>query len=388
MLGRPRHQRTLEELLAWNPVVAVLGPRQVGKTTLARELARSFDAATLLDLENPADLAFLGDPLLALENLEGLVVIDEIQRRPELFPTLRVLADRTPLPARFLILGSASRELLQQSSESLAGRIAYHELTPLALDEIEGRSADELWLRGGFPRSFLAESGSRSFRWRRELVRTYLERDLPALGVQIPPATLERFWSMIAHYHGELWSGEELARALGTSAATVRKYLDLLTSTFLVRQLRPWHENLAKRQVKAPKVYVRDAGLLHALLGIESHEELVRHPKVGASWEGFVLEAIVARLGVTLEDCYFWRTHAGAELDLLVIQGGQRLGFEIKRTTAPKTTRSMHTALEDLKLDRLDVIHAGERTFPLRERVRAVALPRLWEDLVIPQEPQ
>ena len=382
MIERIRHLEVIQELLVWNPVVAVLGARQIGKTTLARQLIERQQIPTaVFDLENPADLAMLDDPMLALSELRGLVVIDEVQSRPELFPVLRVLADRADLPAHFLILGSASPELLRQSSESLAGRIFYHQLGPLALDEVGADSSRRLWVRGGFPRSYLAETEERSVRWRQGFVRTFLERDIPALGLQVPPSALERFWSMLAHYHGDLWNGAELARAFGVTAKTVRRYLDILTSTFVIRQLQPWHENVAKRQVRAPKLYFRDCGLLHTLLRIDTHDELVRHPKVGASWEGFALDAVTVRLGVEAERCHFWRTHTGAELDLLVIQGGKRWGFEFKRTTAPKVTRSIHSALDDLSLERVDIVHPGSQTFPLRERVRALSLSRLWEDL-------
>jgi predicted AAA+ superfamily ATPase len=382
VIERGRHLSAVGELLSWNPVVAVLGARQIGKTTLARELvARLGTQATVFDLESPDDLAVLQEPMLALRHLQGLVVIDEIQRRPGLFPILRVLADRPQTPARFLILGSASPELLQQSSESLAGRISYYELGPLALDEVGVESLHKLWFRGGFPRSYLAESDDRSTRWRRDFVRAFLERDLPALGIRIPPGTLERFWSMLAHYHGELWKGAELARAFGVTDSTVRRYLEILCSTFVVRKLQPWHENIGKRQVKAPKIYFRDSGLLNTLLRIDSAEELARHPKVGASWEGFGLDAVTVRLGVEADRCYFWRTHTGAELDLLVTHKGRKLGFEFKRTSSPRITRSMYSALNDLGLESIDLIHAGERTFPLSERVRAVALSRLWHDL-------
>ncbi len=363
-------------------MVGILGARQVGKTTLARELvAGRAEPATFFDLEDPSDLARLGEPMLALRDLRGLVVIDEVQRRPDLFPVLRVLADRPERPARFLVLGSASPDLLRQSSESLAGRIYYHELGGFALDEVGVSARDRLWLRGGFPSSFLAESDAASAEWRRGFVRTFVERDLPQLGVAIAPETLRRFWTMVAHYHGQVWNGAELARAFGISEPTVRRYLDLLTSALVLRRLQPWFENLGKRQVRSPKVYVADSGLLHTLLNLETRESLEGHPKVGASWEGFALCELLVRLGARPEESYFWATHAGAELDLLVVRGGDRLGFELKRTDAPRLTPSIRTALADLKLDRLDVIHAGEHTFPLGERVRAVALGRLYEDL-------
>jgi hypothetical protein len=363
-------------------VVAILGARQVGKTTLARELARRGPGdATHFDLEDPEDLRRLEDAKLALRDLRGLVVIDEVQRRPDLFPVLRVLADRPEHPARFLVLGSASPDLLEQSSESLAGRIVYHELGGFALDEVGPGALPTLWLRGGFPRSYLSGTDAESMEWRRAFVRTFLERDLPQLGVRIPAPTLHRFWSMLAHYHAQTWNGSELARALDVSQPTVRRYLDLLTAALVVSQLAPWHENIGKRQVKAPKVYIRDSGLLHALLALATRADLERHPKVGASWEGFALAEVVTRLGALPEECFFWATHSGAELDLLVIRGSLRFGFELKRTTTPRLTASMRSALADLRLDRLDVIHAGERTFPIAERARAVPLQRIWEDL-------
>jgi uncharacterized protein len=316
-----------------------------------------------------------------LRELSGLIVVDEVQRRPDLFPVLRVLADRERKDARFLILGSASPELLQQSSESLAGRIYYHELGGLDLEEVGMEARERLWLRGGFPRSFVSETDSTSAEWRRGFVRTLLERDLPGLGIQVPPETLRRFWTMIAHYHGQVWNGAELSRAFGVSAMTVRRYLDLLTSALVLRQLPPWFENLGKRQVKSPKVYVTDSGMLHTLLGLGTREDLEGHPKVGASWEGFVLREVMERLGARPEETFFWATHAGAELDLLVIRGRRRFGFELKRTAAPRVTPSIRTALDDLHLDRVDVIYPGEHTFPLAERIRAVALSRLYEDL-------
>lgn len=374
-------------LLDESPVVAILGARQVGKTTLAqlasaRMLAeRSMDEVTRFDLEDPRDLAKLEDPMLALAGRRGLVVLDEIQRRPDLFPVLRVLADRREAPARFLVLGSASPELLRQGAESLAGRVAFHALDGLALGEAGPESWERLWLRGGFPRSFLASSERASARWRRDFARTFLERDVPALGIRIPSPTLHRFWTMIAHYHGQVWNGSELARAFGVAHTTVRRYLDALTSAFVVRQLPAWHENLSKRQVRSPKVYLADSGVLHTLLGLEHREALMGHPKVGASWEGFALQQIVAHLGARPEECFFWATHSGAELDLLVVRGSHRRGFEFKHTSTPRSTRSMHAALRDLGLDSLDVVHPGAETFPLKERIRALSLPRIAQDL-------
>ncbi len=387
MLERHRHITRLRWLFQTFPAVAILGPRQVGKTTLARAYGGGFEGrVTHFDLENPADLAQLADPLLSLGELEGLIVLDEIQRRPEIFPMLRVLIDRPEARAQFLILGSASPELLRQSSETLAGRIAFHRLRGLALDEVKtGQESqgmhDRLWLRGGFPRSFLAGGDKESLEWRRAFIRTFLERDLPQLGNRVPSDTLFRFWSMLAHYHAQTWNGAELARAFGVSESSVRRYLDILTDSLVIRQLPPWHENLSKRQVKSPKVFLEDSGILHALLGIEDGNALARHPKVGASWEGFLLKEIIEHLGAHREECFFWATHSGAELDVLIVSGEQRLGFEIKRTTAPRVTRSMRSAISDLNVDKLDVVHAGPSTFPLTDRVRAVAADRLLLDL-------
>lgn len=381
MIRRSTHVATVRRLLGENRVVALLGPRQIGKTTLARQVARGWGSDTeYFDLESYSDLARLADPLLALEPLRGLVVLDEIQRRPEIFPTLRVLADR-PRGARFLILGSASPELLRQGSETLAGRIAFHELDGLSLEEVSARRAQDLWLRGGFPRSFVAPTLAGSLRWRQNFIDTFLERDLPQLGFRVPGTTLRRFWSMLAHVHGQILNWSELGRSMAVTDMTVRHYVDVLASTFMVRVLPPWHENLSKRQVKAPKIYLRDSGLLHALLEIATARHLNGHPKVGASWEGFAIESIIARLGVRADQCYFWSTHAGAELDLLVVAGGKRLGFEAKRTVAPRLTPSMQTAMRDLRLDSLSVIHAGAETFPLAKGVSAIGLPRVLEDL-------
>jgi predicted AAA+ superfamily ATPase len=386
MIQRQQHLATLEGLLRRHPVVGILGVRQVGKTTLARELAQAWQGPlTYFDLENPEDAVRLTEPMQALKPLRGLVVIDELQRHPELYPVLRVLADRTgdaeEPPARFLVLGSASPELLRQSSESLAGRIYYHPLAGFGLDEVGAERWRDLWIHGGFPRSFLAGSPRASLEWRNGVIRTFLERDLPQLGVQIPAETLRRFWTMIAHYHGQTWNGSEIARSFGVKMSTVRRYLDIMTSALVMRQLQPWYENLGKRQVKSPKVYIIDSGLLHALLNLETHHDLLAHPKIGASWEGFAIDEVVRRIGARPEECFFWGTHAGAELDLLVVRGRRRWGFEFKHTATPKMTRSMYTALSDLKLDRLDVVHTGEHTFPLAENVQALALPRLRHDL-------
>ena len=381
-LARPLHNARIRRLLRTSPVVAILGARQVGKTTLARELMAEWPGrAVTFDLENPAAVATLADPLLALQSRRGLVVFDEVQRQPELFPVLRVLADRQRRLATFLVLGSASPELLRQSSESLAGRIAFHELDGFSLGEVGAQHLARRWRRGGFPRAFLAASERESVDWRRDFVQTFLERDLPQLGVTIPSMTMRRFWAMLAHYHGQVWNASEFARSFGVSDMTVRRYLDVLAGTFVIRILPAWHENLGKRQVKSPRIYLADSGLLHTLLDLRTQDDLEQHPKVGASWEGFAISVIVQRLGARWSECYFWRTHAGAELDLLVVRGRTRLGFEIKRTVSPAVTPSIRTALADLRLTRLDVIHAGDQTFPLAPRVRAVALSRVLDDL-------
>ncbi|MFT3882689.1 MAG: ATP-binding protein [Gemmatales bacterium] len=382
MIKRSEEDHALLKLLRQYPVVAILGPRQVGKTTLAHSVARKFKGSvTFFDLENPDDLARLAEPMLALGTLRGLVVIDEVQRRPELFPILRVLADRPRKPARFLLLGSASPHLLRQSSESLAGRIVYHELHGFSLDEVGTRHTEKLWHRGGFPRSFLARTTGESAQWRRDFIRTFLERDLPQLGITVAAPILRRFWTMIAHYHGQIWNASEIGRSFGVADTTVRNYLDILTAALVVRQLPPWFENLAKRQVKSPKIYVCDSGLFHSLLNLTTQADLESHPKLGASWEGFAIEQVIHHLGARPEECYFWATHGGAELDLLIVRGRQRLGFEIKRTSSPQITHSIRTALDDLRLTRLDVIHAGDITFPMTRNIRAVALNRLLKDV-------
>ncbi len=382
MIARPDHLARVAQLFRTHPIVAILGPRQVGKTTLARAFAAAnARSAHRLDLEDPGDLSRLSDPMLALERLTGLVIFDEIQRRPDLFQVLRVLADRPGRKARFLILGSASPGLLRQTSETLAGRIAYHELDGLSLAEVGVSHRDRLWRRGGFPRSFLARSERDSYEWRQQFVRTFLERDVPLLGLRLPPASLMRFWAMLAHWHGQTWNASEFARSFGLSDTAIRGYLDALRATFVVRLLPPWSENLGKRQVKAPKVYVADSGLLHALLGVRDATQLDTHPKVGASFEGFALNQLVTHLGADPEECFFWATHQGAELDLLVVRGRRRRGFEIKLSTSPALTKSMRIALQDLRLDSLDVIHAGRQTFPLAEGVRAVSIDRMLADV-------
>jgi hypothetical protein len=382
MIERTAHARRLAELLGRNPIVGLLGPRQLGKTTLAGQLVAGCEGPIhRFDLELPSDLARLQEPELALSPLEGLVILDEIQRVPEIFPVLRVLVDRTDNATTFLVLGSASGNLLRQSSETLAGRIAYLDLAPLCGDEVGVDGLDELWNRGGFPRSFLAGSDDESYDWRTDFIRTFLERDLPQLGVTVPSATMHRFWTMLAHSHGTGWNAAALASAFGVSAHVVRTYVDSLTSTLVVRQLQPWYENVKKRQVKSPKVYIADTGLLHGLLGLPDLDAVLSHPVAGYSWESLMINEIAASLRAAPHDLYFWRTHAGAELDLFVQHRGHRLGFEIKRTTAPGTTKSLRSAIETLRLDHSYVVHAGTYSFPLDKHITAVASASLGDVL-------
>lgn len=379
MIPRPTHLDQLARRLADFPVVAMLGPRQVGKTTLARQLAAQWDGPVRhFDLEDPDDQARLADPAFVLRPLAGLVVLDEIQTRPDLFPLLRVLADRPDTPARFLLLGSAAPELLRHAAETLAGRLAFHELDGLALDEIASAEPgtdwlDTRWLRGGFPRALLAKDLAGSRAWRDAFVRTYLERDLPQLGISLPAITLRRFWTMLAHYHGQTWNGSELARAMGVSDKTVSRYLDILEGTFMAFRLPPWHTNMGKREVKSPKVYLADTGILHSLLGVGALDGLLAHPKCGASWEGFMLHEIIRRTGAQRGEVFFWSVHTGAELDLLILRNGRRLGFEIKLTSSPRVTSSMRSSREVLGLDHLYVVCHGEGDpWPLAEDITAV----------------
>jgi predicted AAA+ superfamily ATPase len=369
MIPRTRLLNHIKRALRRSPSVSLLGPKQSGKTTLARTLLAP-ESENYFDLERPTGLRRLEDPETSLGELRGLVVIDEVQRRPELFPILRVLIDRPRSPARFLLLGSASPALLRQSSESLAGRIEVIEMAGFSLEEVGQDHSARLWSRGGFPRSFVATSDSRSFTWREEFIRTFLEQDLPQLGMRIPSPQLHRFWTMLAHYHGQIWNAAEPARSLGLSQPTVRSYLDLMTSAYMIRQLQPWHENLSKRQVKAPKIYVRDSGLLHALLGLRSRRDLLTHPKLGASWEGFVIEQLLH--AAEPDQAYFWATHQGAEIDLLMLRGSRRIGVEIKRSDAPSLTPSMRIALDDLRLNKLWIIYPGRQRYDLNKRVTAI----------------
>lgn len=374
------HRRALEErvrrALARSSAVALIGPRQVGKTTLARRLVPAA-SPRYFDLEDPRDLRRLDEPLTALEALRGLVVIDEVQRRPDLFDVLRVLIDRERRPGQFLLLGSASPALLRQSGESLAGRLEIIEVDPLALAEVGARHVDALWSRGGFPLSLLAATDQDSMHWRESFVRLTVERDLPALGLGASPLAVRRFWSMLAHYHAQVWNAAEPARSLGVGENTVRRYLDFLTEAYLVRQLPPWHQNLGKRQVKAPKVYLRDSGILHALLQLDSVDALMAHPKAGASWEGFIVEQTLHHAQPS--QAYFWATHQGAELDLLMLKHGQRIGVEIKRADAPGLTPSMRIALADLALDRLLVVYPGNKPYRLAPNVEVIPALRVAE---------
>lgn len=369
MLDRSRAVATLDQALSRAPVVLLSGPRQAGKSTLARHVSAA-PPENYFDLEDPRDLARLSDPMLTLGGAEGPVVIDEAQLRPDLFPMLRVLVDEDRRPGRFLVLGSASPDLVGLSAESLAGRVTLVELGGFTLHDVGVDAFPALWLRGGLPESFLAADDSTSARWLDDYIATFLQRDLAALGFNLPAQTMRRFWSMLAHYHGQTWNAAELARSIDVSQPTVRRYVDALTDALMVRQLQPWFENISKRQVKAPRVYLRDTGLLHRLLGIDDRRALERHPKVGASWEGLVIEHLCTLTDV--DDPTFWSTHSGAEVDLRLTVMGHTVGVEVKRTAAPRTTKSMHSAIESLELDHLFVVHAGPHRFPLTERITAV----------------
>ena len=381
MIPRPKVLKRIENAFRVHPIAALLGPRQCGKTTLARMIAER-EPCTYFDLENPVDNRRLSAPMRTLEGLTDLVVIDEVQRRPDLFELLRVLVDRPQNATLFLLLGSASPQLVKGVSESLAGRIGFVDLSGFNLGEVGDEHQDRLWIRGGFPRSFLADDNSASILWRDDFVRTFLERDIPQLGITIPSETLRRFWTMVAHYHGQVWNAADFARSLGTSENTARRYLDILAGAYVVRVLPPWFENIRKRQVKAPKVYIRDSGILHTLLQLRTLAHLQGHPKIGASWEGFAIEHVISTFET--RDAYFWATHAGAELDLLVMTAGRRYGFEFKYADAPGRTRSMHSAIKDLQLEHLWVVYPGVQEYTLHERISVIpmeAVADLVEDL-------
>ena len=374
---RTKELARLAKRLKEFPVVAILGPRQCGKTTLARQFARreAADPVHRFDLEDPRDLAKLEQPMLALEGLHGLVIIDEIQRRPGLFPVLRVLVDQEP-KTKYLILGSASRDLLAQSSESLAGRISYVELGGFSLDLLPD-AAERLWVRGGFPKSYLAASAEASFQWRQDFITTFLERDLPNLGLRIPATTLRRFWMMLAHYHGQIFNAAEIGRSLSVSDATAKRYLDILSGTFLIRQLPPWFYNTQKRLVKRPKIYFRDSGLLHALLALEDRADVLNHPQLGASWEGFALEQATQHLGLREQEVFFWAVHTGASLDLVFQHKGKRWGIEAKYGDAPTMTKSMHAALDELSLAHLWVVYPGSKPYALDKHASVVPIQQM-----------
>ena len=382
MIPRPALLHEIGSRFEHARVVALLGPRQSGKTTLAREYCQHqkepFDERlNYFDLEHPVDVDRLANPMLALQDLQGLVVVDEVQLRPELFPALRVLADRTTATTRFLLLGSASRDLIRQGSETLAGRISFIEVPPLGLQESGLDALEKLWLRGGYPLSFLARNESASLRWRMDYVRTFLERDIPALGFQIPAATMRRFWMMLAHAHAQVFNASELGRSLGIAHTTALRYLDILSGTFMMRRIAPWFENIGKRQVRSPKIYFRDSGLLHALLGLETKSQLLTNPKLGASWEGFAIEQIIRWAGVDEEDIFFWGVHAQGELDLLLTKGGKRFGFEVKYADAPKLTAIQKTARDKLRLESLVIVNPGNADYPLEPGIRVTGLSHL-----------
>ncbi len=375
MKKRPNIISSIDRYFKSHPIIAILGPRQCGKTTIARMFSKKekeFSSNNYFDLESSIDLERLSNPMLALKSLSGLIIIDEIQRHPELFPNLRVLVDEENLNQKYLILGSASRELIKQSSESLAGRIFYLELSPFSYEEVD--HLDRLWNRGGFPRSYLAKTEQESFDWRNAYTRTFLEQDIPNLGFKIPPIALRRFWVMLAHYHGNIFNASELGRSFGASDLTMRKYLDLLTGTFMIRQLQPWYVNLKKRQVKSPKIFFRDSGILHALLSIQTAQALQVHPKLGASWEGFAMEEIIKARQARSEDCFFWSTYGDAEIDLLIYQNDKLTGFEFKYVDAPKVTKSMQIALKDLDLEHIYVIYPGNKNYQLSKNISVLGL--------------
>lgn len=368
---------TLKKLLKGNPITAILGPRQCGKTTLSRQFSSLWKSNVIVfDLENPRDVQRLQDPLLSLEGAKGLVVIDEIQRLPNLFPVLRVLVDRSK-EAKYLILGSASRDLIKQSSESLAGRISYLEIGGFSLEHVGNQNAQRLWIRGGFPRSYLASSEAISYKWRQDFIATFLERDIPQLGLKIAAKSLRTFWGMLAHYHGQIFNASEIGRSLAVSQHTAQRYLDLLSGTFMVRQLQPWYYNTKKRLIKRPKIYFRDTGILHALLSLEEKKDVLSHPKLGASWEGFALEEAIKGMGLREEEAFFWGVHTGAELDLVFEKKGKLYGIEVKYSQAPSLTPSMRFALKGLSLKHLWVVYPGEEKYSLNQNITVVPLTSL-----------
>ena len=372
MIERIKLQQAIQIGLAGNPGVVLLGPRQCGKTTLARQVGAEV-GAKFFDLEHPDDAAALDQPMLALESLRGLVVLDEVQRRPELFPVLRVLMDRPEVPARFLLLGSASPHVVREVTESLAGRVAFVDMQGFHLGEVGADKESLLWQRGGFPRSYLAADDALSLAWRADFIRTFIEKDIGAMGLGSTPSSLGKLWRMSAHYHGQTFNASEIGRSLGESYKSVQRHLEMLEAAFMLRMLPPWFENLGKRLVRSPKLYVRDSGLFHALMGVNDRDSLLRHPKLGASWEGFAMEQILAVMPRT--EAWFWGTQAGAELDLFVMPEGKRVGFEFKVADAPRMTRSMGAALEDLRLDHLIVVKPRGDGYALAQKIKVMALP-------------
>ncbi len=374
-MRRLSYQHAVSQAFKTHPIVAILGPRQCGKTTIAKQYQQEYSGPShYFDLEKPTDMGRLTNPYLYLSGLEGLIIIDEIQFQPQLFPILRVLADEAEEKRQFLILGSASRVLIDNAAESLAGRVNYLELTPFSLGEVGEEWCDRLWLRGGFPRSFLSLNDQNSFTWLDAYIRSFLEQDIPNLGIRIPAAELRRFWLMLTHNHAQIFNASDLGRSLGLNHKTIRHYLDILTGTFMIRELPAWHENISKRQVKSPKIYFRDSGILHALLGVHSLDLLHAHMKLGASWEGFALEQVIHFEHAKSEECYFWATHSEAELDLLILKQGQRLGYEFKFSETPQLTKSMRIALDDLKLDALTIVYPGPHDYPLDEKIKVRSL--------------
>jgi predicted AAA+ superfamily ATPase len=378
-VGRPNLITEVLSALQRSRAVGLVGPRQCGKSTLARQIGGLTAEVEYFDLEDPEAEARLRDAKLTLAPLKGLVIIDEVQRRPDLMPLLRVLLDRDPLPARYLLLGSASPELIRGASESLAGRIEFIEMEGFTLQEVGTESIQKLWLRGGFPLSYLARSDADSFRWRSAFLQAFFERDLRLMGVDLPPLTVLRFITMLAHYHGQTCNGSEIARSMQLAHTTIKRYLDILTGALLVYQLPPWAENIGKRLVKSPKIYIRDSGLLHALLDLPDMRTLQSHPKLGASWEGFAMGQLLSRLEKRY--VHFWSTHGGAELDLCVMRGSRRTGVEFKYSSAPTISKSMRIALEDLRLDHLYIVTPGDKSFALAEDISVLGLSRLDEAL-------
>ncbi len=374
-MERNSYQKQIQTALKSFPIVALLGARQIGKTTLSRLFTSKFR----FDLENPTDLAQLENPKIILEKLKGLVVIDEIQRKPELFPLLRFLVDRPQNNLKILILGSASRDLIRQSSESLAGRIFYKTIFGFDLTEIKnpGSEWERLWMRGTFPISFLSKSDSISYTWREQYITTFLERDIPQLGIRVPAATLRRFWIMLSHYHGQLVNYSELSKSLGISESTVKAYLDILVGTFMILRIQPWYENLGKRLTKQSKIFIQDSGIFHRLQSIETKKNLQTHPKLGASFEGFVIQQVISISNLATENFFFYRTYQGTELDLFWMQKGKRYGLEIKYSDAPAITKSMIIAIQDLKLHRLYVVYPGQDAYPLAKNVMVLPVHQI-----------